>query len=86
VVRDFDPDALLNKVVRKFPQGVVNAIAKARDTGHQIRTGERTNLIATPAQANLIFLKYPAPIRALSHDSLLSRFGAASTYGIDNKT
>jgi len=58
----------MNKVVREFPEGAVYAIAKASDTCHQIRADERTNLIAVPAQMNLVFLQNPTAIRALSHD------------------
>jgi hypothetical protein len=36
----------------------MHAITKARYPGHQIRPDECTSLIAIPAQANQVFLKY----------------------------
>jgi hypothetical protein len=56
----------------------MDAIAKAGDSRDQVqvRPGERANLITIPAQTNLVFLKYPATLRALPHDVPLSRPGA----------
>lgn len=79
-VRDFNPDSLLNKVVRKFPKGVMCAITKARDTRYQIRTDESADLVTMPAETNLVFLKDPTSIRALSHDRLLSRLAPGAPY------
>ncbi len=78
-VRDFDPNSLPNKIICKFPEGVVYAIAKASDTSDQIRPDKGANLIAIPAQVNLVFPEDSTPIPGLFPDSPLSRLGTAST-------
>jgi hypothetical protein len=74
-VPDFDPDPFLNKIVRKFPEGVVNAITKASDARLQTRPDERPNLITVPDQMNHVLLQDATAISALFHDRPLSRLG-----------
>ena len=44
----------------------MHAITKPRDTCYQIRPDKGANLVAIPAQVNLVILEYPTPIRAWS--------------------